>query len=148
MVKMNILALFLVLLLSTCGCVTRIETNELPHPEAVAPRSAPSQTEGKTVSDKRVAIDPALEKVIRIVGIKSSAGADGYLKIQLNVQNQTSSPKEFTYQIDWFDQDGMALPMAASAPLAWTLLSHETSFLAAAAPTPAAKDFRVTFLAR
>jgi len=39
------------------------------------------------------------------------------------------------------------LPLAALSWLPWSLLSHETSMLAATAPTPAAKDFRVTFSA-
>jgi hypothetical protein len=36
--------------------------------------------------------------------------------------------------------------MADSSLLPWMLLGHEVSFLAATAPTPAAKDFRITFV--
>ena len=92
-------------------------------------------------------IDPALAHAIQIVAIKSTTGPEGYLKIQLNVQNLTDSPKRFSYRIDWFDREGLELPLAASVSLPWMLLSRETSFLAATAPTPAAKDFRVTFFA-
>jgi len=130
---------FLILLLAAAdGCVTRVETVEPAHPEA-------PQAQRQTVTDKRVVMDPALEQVIHIVGISSTPGSGGFLRIQLNVQNLTDSPKQFNYRIDWFDRDGLELPMAASAPLPWMLLSRETSFLAATAPTPAAKDFRVTF---
>jgi uncharacterized protein YcfL len=134
---MKIMMPFLILLLAASGCVTRVETVEPAHPVA----------QSRTVTDKRVVIDPALERVIHIVGISSTPGSGGYLKIQLNVQNMTDSPRQFSYRIDWFDRDGLDLPLAASALMPWTLLSHETSFLAATAPTPAAKDFRVTFLA-
>jgi uncharacterized protein YcfL len=134
---------FLILLLAAAGgCVTRVETAEPPHPEAPQPTA-----QRQTVTDKRVVIDPALDHVIHIVGIKSTTGPEGYLKIQLDVQNLTDSPKQFNYRIVWFDRDGLDLPLAASALLPWMLLSHETSLLAATAPTPAAKDFRVTFLA-
>jgi uncharacterized protein YcfL len=72
---------------------------------------------------------------------------EGYLKIQLNVQNLTGAPKHFRYRIDWYDQDGQGLPLAGATAMDWMLLSHETSFLAATSPTPAAKDFRVIFAA-
>ena len=98
--------------------------------------------------DKRVVIDPALENVIQIVGVKSTLGTEGFLKIQVDVQSLIDSSKQFSYRIDWFDRNGQELPMAASAPMPWMLLSRETSFLAATAPTPAARDFRITFSAR
>jgi uncharacterized protein YcfL len=139
---------FLILLLAAAGCVTRVETVQSPQPGSSRPEPVQSALQRQTVTDKRVVIDPALDQAIRLVGIKSVVGSEGYLKIQLNVQNQTGSVKNFSYRIDWFDKDGMALPMAASADLTWMLLSHETSFLAATAPTPAARDFRVTFLAQ
>jgi uncharacterized protein YcfL len=129
---------FLLLLLAAAGCVTRVETVERPHP-VVAPQR-------QTVVDKRVVIDPDLSQVIRIVGINATSGPEGFLKIQLDVQNLTGTPRKFSYRIDWFDRDGQALPMASSALMSWMLLSHETSFLATTAPTPSARDFRVTFL--
>ncbi len=127
---------FLILLLAAAGCVTSVETVTTPQPAL----------QRQTVTDKRVVIDPALDQAIHIVGIKSTTGPEGFLKIQLDVQNLTDSPKQFSYRIDWFDRDGLDLPMAALTSIPWMLLSHETSFLAASAPTPAAKDFRVTFL--
>jgi uncharacterized protein YcfL len=140
---MKITTPFLILLLTTtAGCVTRVETLEPPHPAGQRQTATPQR---KTVVDKRVVIDPALTNIIRIVGIKSTMGAEGFLKIQVNVQSLVKSTKQFSYRIDWFDENGQELPMAASLPMPWTLLSQETSFLAATAPTPAARDFRVTF---
>jgi uncharacterized protein YcfL len=133
---------FLILLLAAAaGCVTRVETAAPPHPAAAQPAPRP-----QPVTDKRVAIDPVLANVIQVVGIKSTIGTEGYLRIQMNVQNLAGSPKQFSYRINWFDGEGQELPMANSAPLTWMLLSHETSLLAATAPTPAARDFRVFFL--
>jgi len=137
-------AFLILLLLASGGCVTRVETVEAPHFEAQP--ETKRKNEAQTVTDKRVVIDPALDHVIHIVRITSTTGAGGYLKIQLNLQNLTESPKKFTYQIEWFDRDGLSLAMAEAAPLSWMLLRGETSFLAATSPTPAAKDFRVTFL--
>jgi uncharacterized protein YcfL len=132
---MKILMPLLLLLLAATGCVTSVETVPTPQPTA----------QRETVTDTRVMINPPLDSAIHIVGIKSTAGSEGFLKIQLDVQNLTGSAKQFSYRIDWFDKDGQDLPMAALISIPWTLLPHETSLLAATAPTPAAKDFRVTF---
>jgi uncharacterized protein YcfL len=133
---------FLILLLAVAGgCVTRVEPVEPRHAES--PRPAPQR---QTVVDKRVVIDPALVSAMRVVGLKSTMGTEGFLKIQLDVQNLTDSPKQFSYRIDWFDQNGQPLPLAASTLMPWMLLSRETSFLAAAAPTPAARNFRINFV--
>ena len=145
--KIKTMKAFLILLLAAAGCVTRVETVQLPQPGASLPEPASPMAQPQTVTDKRVVIDSALDHAIHIVGIKSTTGPEGFLKIQLNVQNLTDSPKQFRYRIDWFDRDGLDLPMAALTSIPWMLLSHETSFLAATAPTPAAKDFRVTFFA-
>jgi uncharacterized protein YcfL len=128
---------FLILLLAVSGCVPMSQTTQPVYP-AVPPRQA--------VVDKRVVIDPTLENIIQIVGVKSTLSTDGFLKIQVDVQSMIDSPKQFNYRIDWFDREGQELPMAASATMSWMLLSHETSFLAATSPTPAARDFRITFL--
>jgi uncharacterized protein YcfL len=131
----------------TAGCVTHVEPMQAPQPENATqplPASVISSS-GKTVTDKRILIDPALQKIIRLVKITSTISRDGYLKIQLNIQNLTDSFKQFRYRIDWLDERGQSLSMADVVPLEWTLLRGETSFLAATAPTPAARDFRVTF---
>jgi uncharacterized protein YcfL len=145
--QMKMVKAFLILLLVTAGCVTHVETVQLPPPGASPPAPASPAPQRQTATDKRVVIIPPLDRAIHIVRIKSATGPEGYLKIQLNVQNLTDSPKRFTYHIDWLDHDGLELPMAASVSLPWMLLGRETSFLAATAPTPAARDFRVTFLA-
>jgi uncharacterized protein YcfL len=138
---MKITMPFLILLTATAGCVTKVETG-YPQPETPVVLVA----QPRAITDKRVVIDPALNQTIQLVGIKSTTGPEGFLKIQVNIQNLTGSPKHISYRIDWFDRDGMELPMAASESLPWMLLSHETSFLAATSPTPTAKDFRVTFV--
>jgi uncharacterized protein YcfL len=133
---------FAFMLLAAAGCATHATKAEPPH--RVAPQPA---AQSQAVTDSRVVMDPALEHAIHVVRIKAEPGAAGYLRIQLNVQNLTDSPKHFSYRIEWFDRDGGELPLAALSWLPWTLLSHETSLLAATAPTPAARDFRVTFSA-
>ncbi len=139
---------FLILVLAVVsGCVTRVERPEPPRPVLPAGTVVPA-TPSKDELDKHVVIDPSMDHVIKIVRITSKVSPEGYLKIQLNVQNQTGSLKHFRYRIDWYDQEGFGLPLASTSAMDWTLLSHETSFLAATAPTPAAKNFRVIFAAK
>lgn len=133
----NLPALLLVLLVLAGGCVSHSDTEVTPYPPVERP----------TVYDPRVIVHPELSGVIRIVGLKSSASPEGFMKIQVNVQSLVSSSREFNYRITWFDSTGVELPMAASTLMSWTLLPHETSFLAATSPTPAARNFRIDFLA-
>ena len=148
----TLLPLLVISLFAVTGCVTHVESSfsqPEPPPPAQTPPSAgrypPAPTQA--VSDKRVVIDPALQRVIRVVRIKSSVSPEGYLKLQLNVHNQTDSLAHFSYQVDWFDEDGRPLPMYGVGELKWNLLAGETSFLALTAPTVDVRDFRVLFLA-
>jgi uncharacterized protein YcfL len=127
----------ILLLALASGCVTKSETVKTAYPPV----------ERQTVVDKRIIIDSGVAGSVRLVGVKSSVGADGYLKIQINVQSLLDSPRPFDYRIDWFDSRGLALPLADATPMTWMFLPHETAFLAQNAPTPAARDFRMILFA-
>lgn len=138
---------FLILLLAVAGgCVTRVETVEPPHPAAQSqPQFQPGPVQGKAITDDRVLIDSSLIHAISVVGIKTKMSPDGYLKIQVNIKNLENTTRQFSYRIDWTDENGLGLPLAAPPPTPWTLLPGETSFLAASSPVPGVKNFKVTF---
>jgi uncharacterized protein YcfL len=69
-----------------------------------------------------------------------------YLKIQLNVQNMTDAPQQFSYRIVWFDKDGERLPLGADNFIQWMLLPREVSSIAATSPSPTAADFGIAFI--
>jgi uncharacterized protein YcfL len=100
----------------------------------------------KRVDDKRAIIDPSLARVLQIVGLKTAETKEGYLRIQIDIQNLTDAVQKFEYRIDWYDREGQPLPMAAEVSTPWVMLSRETSFLGATSPTPAAGDFRITLI--
>ena len=139
-VKKHLLAATTFAVLLT-GCVTHVERYDAQS-EQLRPAAQP-ETKAKPVTDKRVIIDRSLNHIVRLVKITSTTSRDGYLKIQLNIQNMTDNFQKFSYRIDWLDDQG--LPMAETDPMEWTLLRGKTSFLAATSPTPAAKSFRVMF---
>ena len=60
------------------------------------------------------------------------------------MRNLSASPKTVIYQVDWLDQDGASLGISMEEPPC-TLFPKETLPLAVTAPTPTAKDFRLTF---
>jgi uncharacterized protein YcfL len=68
-----------------------------------------------------------------------------FLNIQVNVQNLTDAPQQFSYRIEWFDSDGERLPVAGGE-FPWMLRPREVLPIAATAPTPAAADFGIAFL--
>lgn len=109
--------------------------------------AVPPPVSAEVNADKRVVFSPSLQNALKVTDIRSTAGMQGYLKIQVNIQNTTGAPKKFSYRIEWFDSDGQPLPLASAADQ-WMLLAHETSVIAATAPTPAAKDFGIAFFDR
>lgn len=131
------------------GCANSVDAPAEPGRPAPAAQpvetAAPSPAVAPAANtDKRVMIAPGLQDVLKVTGVTSAAGTRGFLKIQVNVQNVTGSPKDFSYRIIWFDSDGQPLPLASTS-IRWMLLAHETSVIAATAPTPSAKDFGVAF---
>jgi uncharacterized protein YcfL len=96
--------------------------------------------------DKRTVFDSALNQALHASKVQYTTGPEGYLKIQVDVENRSDAPRSFRYAIEWLNANGEVLQFANNGFLDWTLRAHETSTIAATAPTPAAKDFRVIFL--
>lgn len=117
------------------GCTT---VNTLEPAQPVAQRDM--------VSDKRVITDSALNRKVRIIGVNQATGAEGFLKIQIEVANTTSRRQAFTYRVEWFDENGMIINQPTKTALPRMLEGKETLSLTATAPTPTAKDFRIKFL--
>jgi uncharacterized protein YcfL len=109
---------------------------------------APAQTvnQPQMMPDKRVITDSSLNRHVRIIGVNSTDTPAGFLKIQIQVQNVTSSLQSFTYRIEWFDQTGMVITLPTDTAISHSLEGKETFEIVAIAPTTTAKDFRVKFL--
>jgi hypothetical protein len=128
------------------GCASNAPAPKpAPSAQPVEP-ARPEARQPKPAKDTRVIVDEALDRTLLVLGVKSSTGPDGLLKIQVIVRNISDSPRSFTYRIEWFDVNGALLPMASGDLLPWMLLAGETSSFVATAPTVTAKDFGVAFL--
>jgi uncharacterized protein YcfL len=128
-------ALLLLALLALTGCASP------------APRPAEPARAAEPLLDKRVTVDPALRDVLRVIRVRDMPATQGYLKFQVDVQNLSSAAKTIIYEVDWLNEDGGSLGLATEAPPC-TLFRGETLPIAITAPTPAARDFRITFRPR
>ena len=94
--------------------------------------------------DPRVAIiDDYLSREIEIINVLENENNAGFMEIQVSGYNQTSFYKKLEYKIDWFDQNGFAIPTILSR---WTMFPAygNTEFrFKAIAPKKTASDFRV-----
>ncbi|MCP5520646.1 MAG: YcfL family protein [Verrucomicrobiales bacterium] len=135
--KSSLFSLLLLAVVAGAGCrSTQMNT--------VDPAQPANQRE--MISDKRVLKDQSLNKAVNIVGLNVGTGPEGFLKVQVEVENRTRSLKSFTYTVEWFDENGILieLPTAHSRPR--SLEGGEIAAITATAPTPRAKDFRIKFL--
>jgi len=98
------------------------------------------------LADQRVQTDASLARAVRVRGVNTATDAQGFLRVQIEIENTTRSRKQFTYRVQWFDDQGMliSLPTATAVPRA--LEGREVAYITATAPTPKAKDFRIQFL--
>ena len=124
------------MLLFTAGCATSM--NSVENAQATGHR--------KMVSDKRVITDAGLYDRVSVVGINTATGPAGFLKIQVEVLNTTSSLRKFTYRVEWFDADGMLINLPTTTATPRALEGGESGMITATAPTDKAKDFKIKFL--
>jgi uncharacterized protein YcfL len=98
------------------------------------------------ISDQRVLTDQTLNNIVRIVGVNVSPPEMEFLRIQVQIENRTSKARNFTYRVEWFDENGMLIELPTAVARPRTIEAREVMAINAVAPTPRAKDFRIKFL--
>ncbi|MCB1125400.1 MAG: hypothetical protein KDM81_02815, partial [Verrucomicrobiae bacterium] len=100
--KSSLFSLLLLAVVAGAGCrSTQMNT--------VDPAQPANQRE--MISDKRVLKDQSLNKAVNIVGLNVGTGPEGFLKVQVEVENRTRSLKSFTYTVEWFDENGILIEL-------------------------------------
>jgi len=125
----------IILLQTACSTVNTIEPAQ-----PVAQR--------QMLSDKRVITDTGLYGRVRPIGINVATVTTGFLKIQLEVQNLSSSAQAFAYRVEWFDANGMIVETPLSIWIDRRIQGGETLSITALAPNVTAKDFRIKMIER
>ena len=100
----------------------------------------------QVVTDKRVITDATLNKKVSIVGLNEAVTPGGFLQLQIEILNRKNSMQEFTYKIEWFDENGMRVDTPASVWVPRQIEGQETLSITATAPKQTARDFRVKFM--
>ena len=126
-----------VVALLPAGCATKT-VNTLEPAQPVAQR--------EMLSDKRILTDASLSQSVHIVGVNQATTPAGFMRIQVEVQNTTRSRRSFSYRVEWFDENGIIIPLPTYTAIPRTIEGKETLSLTATAPNPKAKDFRIKFL--
>jgi len=135
--SLALMAVCIAALLAVTGCrSTSVNT--------VEPASKSGQTQ--MISDQRVLTDQTLNNIVRIIGLNTATGAEGFLKIQVQVENLTRKARSFTYRVEWYDENGMLIDLPTAVARPRTIEGREVLVITATAPTPRAKDFRIKFL--
>jgi uncharacterized protein YcfL len=108
--------------------------------------NAPVVDQRIIVADPRVSTDASLNNLVSVMGVRTSMTPGGLLKVQVELQNRTTSLQQFIYRFEWFDANGMEINNVITAPITDQIESQEDKFIFSIAPNPNCKDFRVKFI--
>jgi uncharacterized protein YcfL len=125
------------LLLVVSGCKTSV--NSVENTQKTGQR--------QMVSDQRAVTDKKLANRVSIVGVNSDMTPGGFLKVQIELLNNTRSPQQFNYHFEWFDASGMQITTLAPVEVPDQIQGGEDKFISSMAPTAECRDFRVKFIA-
>ena len=108
--------------------------------------NAQKTSQRSMIADQRVVSDTGLNRKVGVVGINTAMTPGGFLKVQVELLNRTSSLQNFNYHFEWFDQNGMQVNNSSTAILSDEINGGESKFISAIAPTVTAKDFRLKLI--
>jgi uncharacterized protein YcfL len=100
------------------------------------------------VADNRVITDPTLDRIVSVVGMNQAIVSTGFLKIQVELLNRTSSIQNFAYLVEWFDANGMIVSAPNSTWMNRQILPQQTVDITAIAPNESVRDFRIQLARR
>ena len=122
--------------LLAAGCQSTINTTERAEPAG----------QRDMVAEKRLITDASLSRRVNIRAVNQSVGASGLLKVQVELVNTTRSLQSFSYQFEWFDEQGMLVSGPATVFVPRQIEGKESIFITATAPGERAKDFRLKLI--
>ena len=108
-------------------------------------RETPTGTR-QPIADKRIITDATLNRKVSIVGLNEGMTNGGFLRIQIEVLNMKNSMQEFSYNVEWFDMNGMLMSSPSIVWISKQIEGRETLTITAVAPKATAKDFRIKLI--
>jgi uncharacterized protein YcfL len=101
---------------------------------------------GSNVPFERMVSNGWLNYKANIVGVREGTVNENIRKIAIDVYSDQATLQRFSYRFEWFDASGLLVPNPTSAYTSVAIQPKETITLTSVAPSPAATDWRVTFL--
>ena len=95
------------------------------------------------VKDRHVVTDPDLYNVATVLEVRQTTVQDDLLKVDVELENSSSSPADIDYKFEWQDGQGMPMEGPTSVWMSKHLQARETVSLVQTAPNPQCKDFRI-----
>ena len=95
-------------------------------------------------SDPRIVVTPTVSGNLGVSAPSVSQLPDGRMRVVLNVQNPQPTDFPLRIQTEWLDASGAALSTAAARPQFRSVARNTVTTLDADAPSPRARDFRMT----
>ncbi|HEY4417410.1 MAG TPA: YcfL family protein [Verrucomicrobiae bacterium] len=99
------------------------------------------------IADQRVITDESFNSRVAVIGVNAATTSGNLLKVQVELENHSSSIQRFLYRFEWFDANGMQMNNIVSANIPEQIEGGESKFIYSVAPNPVCKDFRVKFIA-
>jgi uncharacterized protein YcfL len=115
------------------GCSTTVNSTENAQPSY----------QKNMVDEKRVITDSTLARKVQILGVNDAMTPAGFLRVQVELRNNTSSVQKFGYKFEWFDENGLVVGGPTSVVLSRQIEGKETLFLTGIATVGNARDFRL-----
>ena len=100
------------------------------------------------VPNKRVITDKATNSSLQVRRIDNVTLPSGFLKIQAELRNAARKTFQFSYRFLWFDDHGMQVESPAGTWIQKSVLSGDTIYVSAVAPTDKCKDFQLKIIER
>lgn len=107
---------------------------------------AESRANPNVIEDRRVERDGSLRRTARIIEIVEGQTHDGFLRVQMRVQNGRRTPRSFLYQWVWVDHDGIEIRSPLSDWREVRMQGYEEKRLVGIAHTKDAADFQIKMI--
>jgi uncharacterized protein YcfL len=96
------------------------------------------------IEDKRIVRDPATARAVSVLKVIEGSTPDGLMRLGVEVQNLQRSAFRFNYRFDWFDSQGFPVNTPTTTMVSQQIEGGQILVLDSVAPTPNARDFRLT----
>ncbi len=123
--------------LAAAGCSTahnRVNTVEPANPAYVR----------HNIEDKRIIRSPKTARAVSVLNVIEGTTPDGLMRIGVEIENPRARVFRFNYRFDWFDAQGFPVSTPTSTMVSQQIEGGQVLVLTSVAPTPDARDFRLT----